>query len=411
MNALQRAVGRVLGIETRRASSPASFGLGPVTAGSIVNARVAENLSTVCACVGAISSTIATLPALVYRQEDGGRREAPTHPVSRLIKSPNARMTWPDWVEFTLAQVLLYGNSISVVVYDGSGRPCELIPVPWQNVQVFLLPSGELAFDIVQFIAPWGGTGAPRRYLGHEIFHLKDRSDDGFLGRSRLSRAAEVLEAAMGLQQYTAAVWRNMATPSGALKHPGALSAEARTNLIRSFEQQNAGAHNARRMFVMEEGMEWQSIALSPEDSEVLESRRFTVEELCRLYQVPPPIIQDYSHSTFTNAAQAATWFAQLTLTPWVRKIETEFARSVFTDGGEFHLEIDLGGMLRGDFAARWAAYATAIDKGILSPNEVREAEGYNPRAGGDVAAVLGAAVPAAGTTPAPAAAGPPAAA
>lgn len=365
--------------ERRSGGGPiGTFGFG-ATGAATINANLAENLSTVLACVGAISSTVATLPAFVYAKQDGGRVEAPNHPVSRLIRQPNSRQTWPDWMEWTLAQALLHGNAISVVDYDGAGRVTGLLPVPYGNVLVSLLPTGRLAYDITQYVAPWGGTGTPRRYLDDEVFHLRDRSDDSFLGRSRLSRASEVLSQAFGLQSYMASVWRHGTVPAGALRHPGKLSKEARDNLTDSFAQSYSGATNAKRTVILEEGMEWTAFSISPEDAEVLASRRFTVEELCRVFQVPPPIVQDYSHGTFTNTAQAALWFAQLSLTPWVRKIEAEFSRSVFGDGSDYHLEIDLSGLMRGDYAARWVAYGTAIDKGILTVDEIREAEGYNP--------------------------------
>lgn len=376
---------RFLAPELRR-GTVGTVGFAMMSQAPAVNPRLAENLSTITACVNAIASTIATLPAYVYRQDEAGRTEAPLHPVSRLIRAPNVRQTWPDWVEWTLAQCLLHGNALSIVEYDGAGRVTALVPVPWQNVLVSLLPNGRLAFDVVQFIAPWGGTGQPIRYLDDEVFHLKDRSDDGFLGRSRLSRAPDVLSQAHALQEYQAGVWRNNATPGGVLSTPSVLSPEAAERIAQSFKDNYAGTGNARKTVVLEQGLTWTTTAVSPEDAEVLASRRFTVEELCRLYQVPPPIVQDYSHGTFTNTQQAALWFAQLTLTPWVRKIEAEFARSVFGDGAEFHIEIDLSGLMRGDFAARWAAYNIAIQQGILTPDEVREAEGYNPR--GDAARV-----------------------
>lgn len=385
MGLLTRLFGRTAP-EQRRSSMIGTVGFG-MTGAATVNAYLAENLSAVLACVGAISSTIATLPAFVYLKQDTGRTEAPNHSVSRLIRSPNTRQTWPDWLEWTLAQTLLHGNSVSIVQYDGAGRVTELLPVPWPNVLVSLLPSGRLAYDVMQYITPWGGSGQPRRYLDDEVFHLRDRSDDGFLGRSRLSRAPDVMAQAYSLQSYMGSVWRNGAMPQGALKHPGQLSETGRQNIKASFDNVYAGSDNARKTLLLEEGLDWTPFSISPEDAEVLASRRFTVEELCRIYQVPPPIIQDYSHGTFTNTQQAALWFAQLSLTPWVRKIEAEFARTVFGDGSDYHLEIDLSGLMRGDYAARWSAYGTAIDKGILTVDEIREAEGYNPIGGTEDAA------------------------
>lgn len=379
MNWLARLFGRPKA--ERRTGGGVSVGfLAPGSAGyGNINSRMAENLSTVTACVGAISSTMGSLPALVYRKDAAGRMEMPDHPVARLIRRPNGWQTWPDWMEWTLSQTLLTGNSVSVIEYDGAGRPTGLIPIPWHNVQVFLMPSGQLAYDILRYTAPWGGTGQPRRFLEGEVFHLKDRSDDALLGRSRVSRAPEVLGQALGIQDYATSIWQNAATPSGALSHPGKLSPEATARLTSEMERRFAGSANAKKIMVLEEGMTWNALSISPEDAEVLASRRFTVEELCRLFNVPPPIVQDYTHNTFTNASQASLWFAQLTLTPWARKIEAEFSRTIFSDEA-CHLEIDLSGLTRGDYAARWQAHEIAVRNQILDANEVREVEGWNPR-------------------------------
>lgn len=147
-----------------------------------------------------------------------------------------------------------------------------------------------------------------------------------------------------------------------------------------------AGSNNAARALILEGGAEWQQISVSPEDAELLASRRFTTEELARLYQVPPPIVGIWDHSSFTNSETAGRWFAQFTLAPWIRKIEAEFARSVFTAAGREtnHIEFDLSGFLRGDPAQRWQGYDVALRNQVLTPNEVRQAEGYNRRQGGD---------------------------
>ena len=370
--------------ERRDTSYTPSYGLGWSSSGTIVNARMAENLATVVACVNAIATGLSSLPACVYRVTDAGREESPNHPVARLIRQPNARQTWPDFIETVVGQVLLHGNAIAVLEYDGAGRPTGLIPVPWPNVIPVLLPSGRLAFDVVAYTAPWGGSGTPRRFLDSEVFHLKDRSDDGWLGRSRIGRAPDVLGAAVGLQTYSRAVWENAATPSGALEVPPNISPEGMKRLESFIADKYTGAHNGRRVMLVDSGTKWTTLSVAPEDAEVLDSRRFTVAELCRLFQVPPPLVQDYSHSTFTNAAQADLWFARTSLQPWARKIEAEFARTVFNDPtGRFHLEIDFSAMTRGDYATRWTANIAAVNAGILTRDEVREQEGYGPLPGG----------------------------
>lgn len=356
-----------------------SFSLG--TGAGPITPALAENLSTVVACVNAIADGLGTLPATVYRADGVGRVEAPMHPVAQLIRAPNPHQTWPDWVAFTLGQVLLRGNALSVVEYDGSGRPTALIPVPWQNVRVQLLPGGRLAYDVVLYTTPWGGTGLPRRFIEGEVFHLRDRSDDGYIGRSRISRAPAVLEAAIGLQSYSAAVWENAATPSGMVTLPSNITKDGVARMTAYFTERHVGTQNARRVIFADKDTAWTSLSVSPEDAEVLASRQFSVIELCRLFGVPPPIVQDYSHSTFTNASQASTWFATNTLTPWARKIEAEFLRSVFADpSGAAHLEIDLSGLVRGDYATRWTANVAAVAAGILTVDEVRAQEGYGPK-------------------------------
>ena len=358
---------------------PGWGGLATLSGAGGMSARMAENLATVVACTNAISSGIAALPATVYRAEGMGRVEVPGHPVTRLLRSPNPRQTWPDWCEFTLAQCLLRGNALSVVERDGAGRPTGLVPVPWQCVSLQILPTGRLAYDVVMTAAPYGGPAVSRRYLEGEVFHLRDRSDDGIVGRSRISRAPAVLEAATGLQDYSSAIWENAATPSGLITLSPGVKKEGKDRAEAYYNERYAGARNAKRIFLADKDTTFIPMSVSPEDAEVLASRQFSVIELCRLFNVPPPIVQDYSHATFTNASQASTWFATNTLTPWARKLEAEFSRSVFSDPA-FHIEVDLSGLVRGDYATRWTANVAAVAANILTADEVRAQEGYGPR-------------------------------
>lgn len=374
-------------IETR-AQPIASSLLGNLGSGNrLVNARTAENLSTVLACVNAIGTAIASLPAYIYRLADTGREEDAAHPLARLIRNgPNERQTWPDFVEWLMASTLLRGNGLAEIKTDMRGRVVGLVPIPWDYVAVQMLPSGRLAYDIVEVINLYGATGRPRRLLEGEVLHLRDRSDDGHIGRSRLSRAGAVVGAALSVQEFAGALYDNGINPSGALEVEGKLSPDALKRLAAVFKEAFAGPDKAAKALVLDQGVKWKQISVSPEDAELLASRKFTVEELARLYGVPPPLVQDYSKNTFTNAETAGRWFAQFTLQPWIRKLETEFARSVFseTSRATHELEIDLSGMMRGDYAARWAAHKIAVESEILTVDEVREVEGWNPRKGGD---------------------------
>lgn len=368
--------------ETRRNASMApGWSVGVHAGGSLFSAEQIQSVGTVTACIAAIASGLSSLPALVYRREGASRIESTSHPVARLVEQPNEFQSWPDWLEMMLAQVLVHGNAISLVEHDGAGRVTALRPIPWGNASLTLLPGGRIAYDVMAYAYPFGGGMVqPGRYFADEVWHLKDRSDDGITGRSRLSRVPGLLTGVMALQEFATATFQNAATPSGFLVHPGVLSETSRANILTSFTSMLSGPSNARKTALLEEGMSWLSGGnFSPLDSQTLESRRFGVIECCRIMGVPPPIIQAYENNTFTNSQQADAWFARHSLMPWARKIEREFGRSVFGAGSEHHLEIDLSGLVRGSFSERWQANVAAVAAGILTAGEIREAEGYGP--------------------------------
>ena len=278
-----------------------------------------------------------------------------------------------------MASVLLRGNALAEIVVDARGAVIGLKPIPWEWASVQMLTNGRLVYDIVELTHVYGGTGRPRRLLQDEVFHLRDRSDDGLIGRSRLQRAASVVQAGLSMQQFANSLYDNGVNPSGALELDGKLSPDQRTQLQQSMRDGFQGAKNAARFLILDQGLKWKQISMSPEDAEFLASRRFTVEELARLFGCPPPVIGDLSHGTFTNSETVLRWFAQATLSYWIRKLESEFQRSVFTNSTR-RLEIDLSGLLRGAPTERWASWKIAIEAGVLSPEEVRLEEGFNQR-------------------------------
>lgn len=348
--------------------------------GPFVSPHTAENLSTVLACVGAISSAMASLPAYIYRTEADGRTIDEGHPIARLIAiGPNQHQTWSDFVEWVMASVLLRGNALAEIMTDNRGAVVGLKPYPWEHVNVQLLLNNRLVYDVTD-MSSVGGTGRMRRLLQGEVFHLRDRSDDGLIGRSRLQRAAAVVSAGLSIQDFANNLYRNGVNPSGAVELDGQLSDPAFKDLQRRFREEFSGSNNAAKALILDQGLKWKQISISPEDAEFLASRRFTVEELARLFGCPPPVIGDLSHGTFTNSETVLRWFAQATLSYWIRKVEAEFQRSVFVNGSR-KLEIDLSGLLRGAPAERWAAWKIAVEANILSADEVRAEEGFNPRA------------------------------
>jgi HK97 family phage portal protein len=183
----------------------------------------------------------------------------------------------------------------------------------------------------------------------------------------------------MSMQQFANSLYDNGVNPSGAIELDNVMKPEARQALMENFQRSWGGSRNAAKALILDGGMKWKQISINPEDAEFLDSRRFTVEELARLFGVPPPVIGDLTNGTFTNSETVLRWFAQATLSYWIRKVESEFQRSVFTNGTR-RLEIDLSGLLRGAPQERWAAWKIAVDARILDPDEVRAEEGFNPR-------------------------------
>lgn len=381
MGLLARLFGREP--ETRAVTmNTANYPLGEALSARFTSLdNLALNLGTLTACINAIAGTMAAQPAYVYRRTEAGRVEAPGHPVARLIRQPNPYQTWADWLEWTMGQVLSRGNSLSVVETDGAGRPIALTPIPWVHVSPLWTKSGRLVFDVAQYATPWGTMTERRRLLAEECFHLKDFSEDGVLGRSRIMRAPGVVLQAIALEDFTVSQWRNSATPSGALQFDGPVSKEQLDRVRENLSAKHVGTGNSRSVMLLPGGSKWIPLSVSPEDAEVLASRRFTREEIATVMGVPAPVVGILDHATFTNSETLLRLFAQQTLAGWCRKVELEFARSVFgSSSGDYSLEISLDGLLRGDPAQRWAGHKIAVEAGILTPNECREIEGFNPR-------------------------------
>lgn len=379
MNLMTRLAG-MLGFE-RRTGDPSWSALATMTGpGAAVNARTAENIATVSACVSAIATAIATLPVYVYRRQGADRTEVFDHPLAQMVRQgPNEWQTWPDLVEAWAAGALLHGNGLLAVERDGAGQPA-LRFIPWQWVTVSILPSGRLAYDVSEAVGPLGATGRRYRLLQDEVAHLRDRSDDGVVGRSRLSRGAATIETAQTANEFGRNFLANGASPAGAISSEKAMAPDQMAGLRKGFDGGHRGTANAGKVMILTDGLKFTPFQISPEDAELLASRRFSVEEICRLFQVPPPLVQDLSHGTFTNSREAARWFCQFTLTPWVRKIEATLSRAMFPAGSGLEIELDMSGLLRADPESRWASHKIAVDAGILDPDEVREIEGFNPR-------------------------------
>lgn len=343
-----------------------------------------ENLSTYVACISAVADTVASLPMRLYRRTAGGRVEITDtdHPIAALLRNPNVNQSGFDWVRTAIGGVLGHGNHVSVIDTNATGRTVALSPMPWGCVSP-LLVNGRLVFDVTD-----PRDGQRRRYLSHEVLYLRDRADgDGLVGRSRLSRSPMVAQSALSAQTFATKMWENQAAPSGAIEVEGALNQGQFNRLQAQMDQKYVGAENARKVLILDNKTSWKSISVSPEDAELLNSRRFSVEEIARIMGVPCAIIGDYTHNTFASAAQANQWFCTQSIAPMARCIEAAFSRTVLPS--DLHVEVDLAGLQRGDFQARWLTWQGAVTAGLLTINEVREMEGFGPKpASGDAGTV-----------------------
>jgi HK97 family phage portal protein len=340
-----------------------------------------ENLASIVSAVTIIARTIASLPPRVYQSVDGGRVEVLDHPVVALLHRPNSLQGWPDLAEQWVASALLAGNGLLYITDDGRGAPTELRCLPWWTANPQILRDGRVMFYPAATRLPgWPDASPPRVVSTEDCLWLRDRADNVF-GRSALSRAPMVAQAAINSAQFAASMFASGAKLGGVITHPGHLSKEASDRIAASWAATHAGPISGGKTAILEEGMTFAAQSMTLEDAELLSSRKFEIEEVARLYNIPLPILNVWDHSTFTNSDTASQWFGQLTLAPWARKIEAEASRVLFNDAS-YHLEIDLSALMRGSFVARTQAEIALVRAGILSANEVREQEGYSRRGG-----------------------------
>ncbi|UHD44159.1 phage portal protein [Aureimonas altamirensis] len=349
-------------------------------AGTIVNPLLAENLSAVFGCIQIIAETVASLPLQVYRRDGEDRRtRSDTHPIARLFSSDvNDRQTAFEWFEMMTAHCLLRGNAYAEIIRDNRGAVIALKPLHPNSVSVVeSLRTGRILYDVTD---PNGGT---RRLLPEEVLHLKDRSDDGIIGVSRLRRAREAFGTASATERFAASTYRNGAYLSGVVKHPDEIGPEAAQTIRESMAALHSGTGNAGRFAVLEEGMDWQAISVSPEDAQMLESRRFSVEQIARIYRIPPPVLGDLSNGSYSNVTELGRWFAGMTIRPWLDRWEQALSRALLTEEGRRShvLEFDMDLLMRGDMLARLQAYRIGREIGLYNANDLRRFENLNPRA------------------------------
>lgn len=352
----------------------------PTKTGVQVNEDVALTYLALFACVELLTKVMASLPLSVYRRVDSKRRlEADAHPLYQLLRlEPNPEMTAYKWRETTFAHVLLWGNGYSEIVYDNSGNVAQLWPLTPSRVTPRRLkdaPGKPIVYDVA---LPDGTT---TRLSAANVLHFRGLGPTGLVGYSRISLAREVIGLGLATEEYTARFYGNNASPGGVLEHPKTLKPGAQKNITESWEREHAGLSNAHRIAVLEEGMQWKQIGVAPEDAQLIETRKFNRTDMAALFGIPQHMIGALDRATFSNIEQQSLEFVIYCLSPWCVNFEQQMNMSLLlpSERRDYYVKHNLDGLLRGDIASRYTAYATGRNGGWLSANEVREKEDMDP--------------------------------
>ena len=367
MKLIERAMS-AFGYERRAINGDGYWGSFAALRDGSVTPATAEGLSAVTACVSAISETIASLPLCLYqRNADDGRDVVKSHPLYRVLHdSPNEIQTALEFREMMTANMLLRGNAYARIIRGSDGQVRQLLPLSPDRVTVLALDNGTIAYEITD------RRGTVERLLPSDVFHLRHRSDDGVIGVSPIARCRGVIELARAEQQHGVDTFRNGAKLLGVLKAPGRLNPEQRATLKASWAAYKTGSTP-----VLDDGLDYQTVSMTMEDSEWLSSRQFSTEEICRIFRVPPTVVGDLRHGNYSNSVEMARQFVTLTLKRHLVAWEQSIARQLLTETGRrvYFAEHSVEGLLRGDSTARAAFYKSAIEDGWMTIAEVRQLE------------------------------------
>jgi HK97 family phage portal protein len=357
-----------------------ALGATPNAAGVVINERTAMSISAVWAAVGLIASSVASLPLNVYKRVTGGKELASDHPLYPLLHDRFNDET-PSFIgrETLQGHLGLRGNAYCEKEYNGRGELIGLWPIAPERVTVKRI-DGVKVFVV-------NTNGAPLPLTTDEILHIPGLGYDGMQGYSPITTMKDTLGVAMAAQTYSANFFRNGAEPGGVLSHPKKLTEDAKKNLKASWENAHGTAGGkAHRVAVLEEGLTWTRTTLSNQDSQLIDTRKFQIRDIARIYRVPPHLIGDLEQATFSNIEQQSMDFVMHCLRHWLLRWEQVLNWELFDESerGMFFCEFAVEGMLRADSAARGAFYNQLFQMGVLSPNDIREKENMNPVEGGD---------------------------
>lgn len=359
-----------------------TFGM-PTPSGVRVSPETALLLPVIAACVTRLSFVTAGLPIKVYRETSDGSKEIDRkHEIYRLLSTkkgrPNSWQTGFGFRQMLTMHLALRGNAYAEIISNGAGEIVSLEPIHPDRVEVERLSNKRLRYKLKAM-----GDLPERNLTQDEIFHLRWMSSDGIEGLSPITLAAKSIGLAQAAEDHGAALFKNGARPGGVLSHPNKLPPGAADQLRAEWNKFYAGSKKAHNVAVVEGGMEFHEIGITPEDAQYLETRKFQAEDIARIYGMPPHMVGIMDHATFTNIEQQSTEFVQYTMDPWLKEWEASVDRDLIIQN-DYVFEHNVDGLLRGDSAARFSQYQIGLNNMIYTRNEVRKMENLPPIPGGD---------------------------
>lgn len=349
-----------------------SFGGGTSASGIIVNPQTALQSAAVYSSIQVLSQSVGMLPCIAYTEDAKGNRElAKKHPLYELLQfQPNDYQTSVEFFEMLVLCLCLRGNAYAYVNRTNSGRIVELLPLHPDMVRTEMGADFALRYQIT---LPDGGF---KMMEPGEVFHVRGLTLNGWLGISPIAYARESIGLALATEKFGGQLFRNGAKMGGVLEHPGKVGEEAYKRLKGSFDAASSG-ENAHKTAILEEGMKFSKVAMTSEDSQFLETRKYQRSEIAAIFRVPPHMIGDLERATFTNIEQQSLDFITSSLMPWLNRIEKAIRRDLFSaeDKKTLHVRFAVASLLRGDAAARGAYYHNGILDGWMTRNEARRSE------------------------------------
>ena len=386
--------------QNRTAGSAYTFYMGGTSSGKAVTERSAMQMTAVYSCVRILAEAIAGLPLHLYRYtKDGGKEKAIDHPLYLLLHDePNPEMSSFVFRETLMTHLLLWGNAYAQIIRNGKNEVVALYPLMPNKMTVDRDENGHLYYTYYR-----GGDEAIKNkeyavvLKPSDVLHIPGLGFDGLVGYSPIAMAKNAIGMAIACEEYGAKFFANGAAPGGVLEHPGTIKDPQRVR--ESWQSTFGGSGNANKIAVLEEGMKYTPIGISPEQAQFLETRKFQINEIARIFRVPPHMVGDLEKSSFSNIEQQSLEFVKYTLDPWVVRWEQSIMRSLLLpeEKPDYFVKFNVEGLLRGDYQSRMNGYAIARQNGWMSANDIRELENLDripTEDGGDLYLINGNMLP-----------------